>query len=89
MSWKFEGVQAVSVGTTAKDVECHFRNFMLQNASEDKTIYIQSGIKATAANGLALYPKDRITSTVMTADVISVVASAAGADLRIIYVDEA
>lgn len=88
MSWKFEGVQAVSVGTTAKDVECHFRNFMLQNASEDKTIYIQSGIKATAANGLALYPKDRI-KTVMTADVISVVASAAGADLRIIYVDEA
>lgn len=88
MSWKFEGVQAVSVGTTAKDVECHFRNFMLQNASEDKTIYIQSGIKATAANGMALYPKDRIT-TAMTADVISVVASAAGADLRIIYVDEA
>lgn len=88
MSWKFEGVQAVSVGATAKDVECHFRNFMLQNASEDKTIYIQSGIKATAANGLVLYPKDRI-KTVMTADVISVVASAAGADLRIIYVDEA
>lgn len=88
MSWKFEGVQAVSVGTTAKDVECHFRNFMLQNASEDKTIYIQSGIKATADNGLALYPKDR-TINVMTADVISVVASAAGADLRIIYVDEA
>ena len=88
MSWKFEGVQAVSVGTTAKDVKCHFSNFMLQNASEDKTIYIQSGIKATAANGLALYPKDRIT-TVMTADVISVVASATGADLRIIYVDEA
>lgn len=88
MSWKFEGVQAVSVGATAKDVECHFRNFMLQNASEDKTIYIQSGIKATAANGLVLHPKDRI-NTVMTADVISVVASAAGADLRIIYVDEA
>ena len=88
MSWKFEGVQAVSVDTKAKDVECHFRNFMLQNASEDKTIYIQSGIKATAGNGLTLYPKDRIT-TVMTADVISVVASAAGADLRIIYVDEA
>ena len=88
MSWKFEGVQAVSVGTTAKDVECHFRNFMLQNASEDKMIYIQSGIKATAGNGLVIHPGE-MTETVMTADVISVVASAAGADLRILYVDEA
>lgn len=85
--WKMENSERVSVGTAEKEVELHFRSFLLTNATEDKTVYISAAGKATAAAGFPIPPKT-VLPMVFTADTLSVVGSDSGAELRILYVDE-
>lgn len=85
---KIESAEAVSVGTTAKEVETHFRGFLLANASADKTIYFCNGEKKATAAAAFPIPAGTTLDIRFTADKISVIASGAGADLRILYIDD-
>lgn len=85
---KIESAEAVSVGTTAKEVETHFRSFLLANASADKVIYFCNGEKKATAAAAFPIPSGVTLDIPFTADKISVIASGAGADLRILYIDD-
>ena len=85
---KIESAEAVSVGTTAKEVETHFRGFLLANASTDKTIYFCSGEKKATAAAAFPIPAATTLDIKFTAESISVIADDSGADLRILYVDD-
>lgn len=81
--------EAVSVSTTAKEIECQHMGFMLANPTADKTVYFCSadnGEKATAAKSFPV-PPGTVLDTVFSAGKISVIASEAGADLRILFID--
>lgn len=84
---KIDRAEAVSVGTTAKSVNTHFSGFMLANNS-DKVIYFCEGSRTAKAAEAFPIPANTTLDTVFTAESISVVASGASADLRILYVDD-
>ena len=90
MNYKIETVRALSVGTTAQDVNVNYRGFLMQNLSDTATVYFREkdadGKDCTAQNGFAL-PPGAVQERVYTAHTLSLVASAAGADVRILLVD--
>lgn len=86
-----ERIEKVKVGTTAKDIAADRRDFFLENVSESATVYFkeksEDGKVCTAENGFALLPKT-IFPRPLCAKTLSVIASAADADLRVLYVGE-
>lgn len=88
MEHKIVDVRAVSVGTTAQDIDIGFREFLLHNNSETATVFIRpkmDGVAVTKDNGFPVEAGDR-TELPMSAGVLSIVASAT-ADVRILLLD--
>ena len=90
MSYQIEEVRVLSLGTTAATVELGCLGFLLENNSEEATVYFREkdadGANCTADNGYALLPGER-TETVLAARALSLVASAAETDVRLLIVD--
>lgn len=87
---KIEKVVKLSVGTTAQDVACHGQSFLIQNNSDSATVYLSEkdydGKAATSSTGYALAP-GKGTMFPMEARTLSVVASAASTDVRLLILD--
>lgn len=88
--YKIERVEKVTVGTAAVDVPVHGLACLIQNNSESAVVYFkdkrEDGKAATAANGYALGP-GKETCTPMVAMELSLVASAASTDVRVLILD--
>lgn len=90
MNYKIETVRALSVWHRGAGCKCVLPGFLMQNLSDTATVYFREkdadGKDCTAQNGFAL-PPGAVQERVYTAHTLSLVASAAGADVRILLVD--
>lgn len=88
---KIEKVVTLSVGTAAVTVKVSGLAFLLQNRSNSATVYFKEqrgdGTAVTAANGYALGPGEE-TRLPLTALELSLAATAAGTDVRVLILDE-
>lgn len=86
-----EKVEKLTAGTTAKTVQVNCRSFLLQNRSDSAVVYFKEkakdGAAATENNAFAL-GAGQTTDHVLCAQELSVIASAASTDVRILYVTE-
>ncbi len=89
MSYIIDSVKKLSVGTSAVTEAAACRHFMIQNNSADATVYFKekNGADATASNAFALGP-GKTFEHVLNANELSLIASAASTDVRILYVSE-
>lgn len=89
---KIERVEKLTAGTTASTVEVHGLACLIQNLSESATVYFKEkrwdGKAATASNGYAV-AAGKETVIPMVAMDLSIVASAASTDVRILILEEA
>ena len=88
---KIEKVVKLTAGTSAQTVAVNGLAFMLQNLSESATVYFKEkrddNKAATASNGYAVGP-GKETQVPMVAMDLSVVASAASTDVRVLILEE-
>lgn len=88
---KIEKVKALTVGTTAQTVAVNGLAFLMENLSDSATVYFKEkrddGKNATSSNGYALGP-GKSTDIPMVAMDLSVVASAASTDVRVLILEE-
>jgi len=89
--YKIESVQTLTVGTTAQTVSVRGLGCLVQNNSESATVYFKEarfdGKAAAASNGYALGPGKETRLPLVAMD-LSIVASAAGADVRVLILEE-
>ena len=87
---KIERVAVLTVGTTAQTVAVHGLGCLIENNSDSATVYFKDmrddGKKATSSNGFALGP-GKMTPVPLVAMDLSVVASDAGTDVRVLVLD--
>lgn len=87
---KIDRVVTLTAGTTASTVKVNGLACLLQNNSESATVYFkeksEDGKAATASNGFAL-GAGKTTEIPMVARELSIVASAASTDVRILILD--
>ena len=81
---KIDSVCVLTLGTSAQTVRVSGLACMVQNNSESASVY---GEDVTADNGWRLAPGER-TPVPFTALDLSLVASAAGTDVRVLLLDE-
>ena len=90
MGYKIEKVVKVTAGTTASTVEVHGLACLIQNLSESATVYFKErrddGKAATTSNGYALGPGKETVIPMVALD-LSIVASAASTDVRVLILD--
>ena len=88
---KLEKVVALTAGTTAKDVEVRGLACLVQNNSEEATVYLKEkradGTAASASNSWKLAPGEALPFPVV-AMTLSVAASAASTEVRVMILDE-
>lgn len=88
--YKIEKVVALTAGTTASTVKVNGLACLVQNLSDSATVYIkeqrEDGQKATASNGWAIGP-GKSTDVPLVAMELSVVASAASTNVRVMILD--
>lgn len=87
---KIERVIKESIGTTAKDIEVHGLSFLIQNNSEGTAVYFKDkdfdGKAVTANTGFKL-AAGKSTVFPMEARTLSVIASDASTDVRVLILD--
>lgn len=90
MYCQMEEVRALTLGTTAMTLDMGCRGFLLENCSQSATVYFREkdadGIDCNASNGFALGPGERMNMA-LAARTLSLVASAAGTDVRMLLLD--
>ena len=82
--------KTLTVGTSAQKVDVGYRGFIIKNASEADVYFhaFESDNKnAAASKGMKLSPGETFPH-VLTCETLSVIASAADADVRIMMVME-
>ena len=88
---QIECVRSLTVGTTAQTADVQGLAFLIENNSESATVYFREkrfdGAAATASNGFALGPGERL-DTALTATELSLIASAADTDVRLLILNE-
>ena len=88
MAFKIEDAKQITVGTTAVSENVNYRDFMIVNNSTTATVYLKEketdNTAATATNGFALLPGATVQYP-MTAAELSLIASAAGTTVTILY----
>ena len=88
--YKIEKIVALSVGTSASTVKVNGLACLVQNNSDSASVYIKEkrddGKAATTSNGWKLGP-GKATEIPMVAMELSVVASAASTDVRVLVLD--
>ena len=92
MALIIDSVKTLSIGTNATTEKAACRDFIIQNNSADAVVYFKEkaddDAAATASNGFAL-AAGKTTEHVFNARELSLIASAASTDVRILYVREA
>lgn len=87
---KIERVEVLTVGTSAQTVGVHGLGCLIENNSESATVYFKEkrddGKDASASNGFALGP-GKMTPVPLVALELSVAASAADTDVRVLLLD--
>ena len=83
---KIDSVCVLTLGTSAQTVRVSGLACMVQNNSESASVYMKER-RAAADNGWRLAPGER-TPVPFTALDLSLVASAAGTDVRVLLLDE-
>ena len=88
---KIDSIRALTLGTSAETVRVSGLACMVQNNSESASVYMKErradGTDASESNGGRLAPGER-TAVPFTALDLSLVASAAGTDVRVLLLDE-
>ena len=88
---KIEKVVTMTAGTSAQTVAVNGLAFLMENLSESATVYFKEkrddGKAVTASNGYALGPGKETTIPMVAMD-LSVVASAASTDVRVLILEE-
>ena len=88
---KIDSVRVLSVGTAAVTETIGGLAFLAENNSESAVVYFREkradGAAATASNGFALAPGEML-SVPVTAEELSLVATAADTDVRLLILDE-
>ena len=88
--FKLLKVEKLSVGTTAKSVMVSGHAFLIANNSSEASVYFKEkaidGTAATSSNGFLL-PAGKTTDEPIVAEELSVVASAASTDVRVLILD--
>ena len=88
---KIENVRVLTVGTAAVTEKIGGLAFLMENNSSSATVYFKElrldGVSASASNGFALGP-GAVLPVPVTAEELSVSASAAGTDVRLLILDE-
>ena len=83
-------IKVVSVGTTATDVAVNSKAFIIANNHATQSLYFKEkavdGVGCTTSNGFLL-PANTVLDKVLTAETLSMIASGASTDVRIMYVD--
>lgn len=89
MAKTIETIEALKVGTTETEVRVNSRAFLIQNLSESAIVYFkekrEDNKKVTATTGFAI-PAGHTLEVTLRARKLSLVASAANTDVRIMYV---
>ena len=89
--YRIERVEKLTAGTTATTVGVHGLACLIQNNSDSATVYFKEkrddGKNASSSNGYALGP-GKSTDIPMVAMDLSVVASAASTDVRVLILEE-
>lgn len=89
--WKMDNVQVLKLGTAPKTVMVRGLACLVQNNSETATVYIkerrEDGVDVTAGNGWAIGPGGA-TSVPLVAMELSLAASTANTDVRVLVLDE-
>ena len=88
---KIESVTVLTVGTSAQTVDVRGLAFLIENNSDSATVYFKErradGAAASASNGFALGPGS-VLPVPLTAMELSLAASAAGTDVRLLILNE-
>ena len=88
---QIESVLTLTVGTSAQTVDLGGLAFLMENLSESAVVYFKEkrgdGAAATADNGFALGP-GAVLPVALTAVELSVIASAAATDVRLLVLNE-
>ena len=88
---KIESVRTLTVGTSAQTADLGGLAFLIENNSDSADVYFKESradrTAATAANGFRLGPGCAL-NTALTAEELSLIASAAGTDVRLLILDE-
>ena len=88
---KIEKVVKLTAGTSAQTVAVNGLAFLMENLSDSATVYFKEkrddGADAAASNGFALGPGETLPLA-LTASELSVAASAAGTDVRLLILNE-
>lgn len=88
--YKLEKIIAKTVSTEAETVKLNGMPCLVQNLSEEATVYIKEkrddGTDATADNGWAI-PAGGATAVPMTVRELSVIASEEDTDVRVLVLD--
>ena len=89
--YKLEKVLALTVGTTAETVNVGCKAFLIANNSAEASVYFKEkavdNTAATTSNGF-LVPAGKTTGEPMISESLSVVASAADTDVRVLILDQ-
>ena len=89
MEYRIESVKVLSLGTTETEVELGCSAFLLENCSEDATVYFKEkdydGVAVTASNGFALAPG--MMPVVLCGHCLSLIASDADTDVRLLVLE--
>ena len=90
MEYRIESVKVLSLGTTETEVELGCSAFLLENGSEEATVYFKEkdydGVAVTADNGFAL-PPAAMMPVVLCGHCLSLLASADAADVRLLVLE--
>ncbi len=88
--FKIRKVEKLSVGSTAKSVSVNGRAFLIANNSAEASVYFKDkavdGTNVTSTTGFLL-PAGKVTDVPLIADELSIVASAASTDVRVLILD--
>ena len=88
---QIESVLCLTVGTAAQTADLGGLAFLMENLSDSATVYFKErrddGADAAASNGFALGPGETLPLA-LTASELSVAASAAGTDVRLLILNE-
>ena len=89
MEYRIESVKVLSLGTTETEVELGSAAFLLENCSEEATVYFKEkdydGVAAASDKGFALAPG--MMPVVLCAHCLSLVASADETDVRLLVLE--
>lgn len=89
--FKLLRVEKLTAGTTATSVMVSGHAFLIANNSADASVYFKEkaadNVACTSSNGF-LVPAGKTTDEPMIAEELSVVASAASTDVRVLILDQ-